>query len=72
MALEETSAPKSGHNLKGTLQEIADDGKDDQWYLVASYPVVATARTTAYTLRGQFPNLDIRADEGSVLARKRS
>jgi len=61
-----------GRDLKGRVTEIAEDGKPDTWYFVTSYELSATARTTAHTLRSKYPSLDIRADKGSILARKKA
>jgi len=72
MALQEADAPPTGRDLKGRVTEIERDGKPDTWYFVTSYDITATARTTAHTLRGRHPSLDIRADEGSILARKKA
>ena len=69
MALQEADAPSTGRDLKGIVEEIYTQGKMGQWYFVTSYDNPATARTTAHTLRGRYKLLDIRADEGTILAR---
>ncbi len=72
MALEEASAPPSQRNLKGIVEEIQRDGISGTWYFVTSYDIVSSARTQAYDLRSRFPDLDIRAEAGSILARRKA
>jgi len=72
MALQEADAPSTGRDLKGIVDEILFDGKEGQWYFVTSYDTVATARTTAHTLRSRYGGLDIKADNGTILARKKA
>ena len=70
MPLQEAAAPNTKRDLNGTIDEIVRDGAPHVWYLVAEYDLASTARTTAYSLRSRFPNIEIIASEGRVLARR--
>ena len=57
--------------MQDTLNEIRNDGIDDQWYEVTTYATEATARTAAHQLRERHPDMDVTARKGTVLARRK-
>ena len=71
MALNPATVPVDTKAALGpTIQEVIDDGALDVWYIIRAYDLWPTARDSAVKLRKRYPGLDIRAQRGTVYARK--
>lgn len=71
MALTPAENPPHLRDLKGIIEEIQADGELDIWYFVTSYDNLASARDSAHKLGVRYPDMKVRADKGSVLARRK-
>ena len=71
MTLTPVEGPTSRYRkLKATIETVISDGIQGQWYLVNEYENHETARSAAYRLRREYENAEIRAEKGTVYARK--
>lgn len=68
--LKPVEGPVDRRELQPTIDEIRENGIDNQWYLVAQYENHATARDAAHRLRGRNEDMEVTAERGSVYARR--
>lgn len=65
-----TAPPPQRRNNMGAIDDVRRNGKRGEWYAVAEYDNLATARDAAFNLRMRNPDMEVVPDKGIVKARR--